>query len=290
MRVGQGHHERAGTMLLPSVTVLVAAALAGCTLIVDADSPQCASNADCVARGPGFADAVCERRACVVPATVTAAEENLACKAPSSNGLATVNYSFAIQLATSGSGAAMPFRVQACQQLDVDCQTPVAGPFEVAVGTLYAFPLPQGFSGFFQIAGEGTLPALYFVPRPVVADTIGWSPTIISKEVLAQLAAAAGASLDPASGVVIASVRDCEGTPIEGATVTATEKQALRYYIVNNLPVLSETETSAQGAVGFASVPASTIALNGVSRSGQAFAPVSVRVKSGSLSLVEIRP
>lgn len=288
MRVGQGHHERAAAMLLHSITGLVAAALAGCTFIVDADTPQCESDADCVARGPGFADAVCERGSCVVPAI--AAEENLACQAASNNGLATVNYSFAIQVATSGSGAAISFRVLACQQLDVDCQTPVAGPFEVAAGTPYAFPLPQGFSGFFQIAGDGALPALYFVPRPVVADTIGWSPTVISKEVLAQLAAAAGTSLDPASGVVIASIRDCDGTPIEGATVTASEKQVLRYYIVNNLPVLSAMETSAQGAVGFASVPASTIALNGVSRSGQAFAPVSVRVKSGSLSLVEIRP
>jgi hypothetical protein len=290
MRAGQGHHhERAGTTLLPLLMALVAVALAGCTLLVDADSPQCESNADCAARGPGFADAVCERKACVVPAR--ASEQDFACKAPSSSGLPTVNYSFAIQLATSaGAGAARPFRVQACQQLDVDCQTPVAGPFEVAAGTPYAFPLPQGFSGFFQIIGEGVLPALYFVPRPVVADTTGWSPTVISKEVLAQLAAAAGTSLDPASGMVIASIRDCDGTPIEGATVTASEKQVLRYYIVNNLPVLSATETSAQGAVGFASVPASTIALNGVSRSGQAFAPVSVRVKSGSLSLVEIRP
>src|SRR6188768_733280 len=116
MRVGQGHHERAVEMLLPSITVLVAAILAGCTLIVDADSPQCVSNADCVARGPGFADAVCERRACVVP--VIAAERGLACTAPSSSGLPTVNYSFAIQLATSGRpGAATSFRVQACQQL-----------------------------------------------------------------------------------------------------------------------------------------------------------------------------
>lgn len=290
MRVGQGHHdERAGTTgLLTRLTVLIAAALAGCTFLVDADTPQCESDADCAARGVGFAGAVCERRLCVVSA---ARGEDLECEAPSSSGLATVNYSFAIQLPTSGdSGAATLFRVQGCQQLDVDCQAPVAGPFDVAAGTLYDFPLPQGFSGFFQITSDETLPAMYFVPRPVVADTVGWSPTVISKEVLAQLAAAAGTSLDSASGVVIASIRDCEGTPIEGATVTATEKQALRYYIVNNLPVLSATETSTQGAVGFARVPASTIALNGVSRSGRTFAPVSVRVKSGSLSLVEIRP
>jgi hypothetical protein len=291
MRVGQGHHhERADTKRLPLLAGLVAVALAGCTLVVDADSPQCESDSDCAVRGPGFKGAVCESKLCVV-ASPSTHSESLECKAPISSGLSTVKYSFAIQLPTSGgSGAASSFRVQACQQLDVDCQAPVAGPFDVAAGALHDFPLPQGFSGFFQITGEGALPALYFVPRPVVTDTVGWSPTVLSKEVLAQLATAAGVSLDPTSGVVIASIRDCEGTPIEGATVTASEKQAIRYYIVNNLPVLSAMETSAQGAVGFASVPASTIALNGVSKTGQAFAPVSVRVKSGSLSFVEIRP
>lgn len=291
MRVGQGHHHERAAATPPRlfIAVLVATQLAGCSLIVDADAPQCESNADCAARGPRFADAVCESRVCVVSAPP--GEHDLACAAPTSSGLPTVNYTFAIQAATSGAaGTATLFRARACQQLDVDCESPVAGPFEVMAGTPYAFPLPQGFSGFFQITGDGVLPALYFLPRPVVADTVGWSPTVISKEVLGQLAAAAGTSLDPASGVVIASIRDCDGTPIEGATVTASEKQVLRYYIVNNLPVLSAMETSAQGAVGFASVPASTIALNGVSRSGQAFAPVSVRVKSGSLSLVEIRP
>jgi hypothetical protein len=290
MRVGQGHHHERAGMTLPRLgAVLVAAALPGCTLVVEADTPQCEADADCAARGPAFASTVCERKLCVFPSD--SGEASLECKAPSSSGLPTVSYSFAIQVPTTGaSGVTTLFRAQACQQLDVDCQAPVAGPFEVAAGELYAFPLPQGFSGFFQITSEAALPALYFLPRPVIADTVGWSPTIISKEILAQLAAAAGTSLDPASGVVIATVRDCDGAPIEGATVTASEERALRYYIVNNLPVLSATETSEQGAVGFASVPASTIALNGVSKSGRAFAPVSVRVRSSWLSLVEIRP
>jgi hypothetical protein len=278
------------TRLLPVLMLFVATSLANCTLVVDADTPQCDTDADCAARGEGFADAACERNVCVVAASGIDASI-LECTAPIHNGLPTVKYSFAVQLPTSaGEESPTSFRVQACQQLDVDCQEPAAGPFDVAAGTRYDFPLPQGFSGFFQIASERTLPALYFVPGPIVTDTMGWSPTVISKEALAQLAAAAGISLDPSSGVVIASVRDCDGGPIEGATVTASEGGAIRYYFVNNLPVLSATETSAQGAVGFANLPATTIVLNGVSKSGQAFAPVSVRIKSGSLSFVEIRP
>ena len=275
---------------LLTLTLLVATALSGCSLVVDADTPQCDTDADCAARGEGFDGAVCQGTVCVLPGTAGAAK-NLECTAPTNNGLPTVKYSFAIQLPTSaGLDSAASFRVQACQQLDVDCQQPAAGPFDVAAGTLYDFPLPQGFSGFFQIAGENALPALYFVPGPLVTDTVGWSPTVISREALAQLAAAAGVSLEPASGVVIASVRDCDGRPVEGATVTASEERAIRYYFVNNLPVLSALETSAQGAVGFANVPSTTIALHGVSKSGQAFAPVSVRIQSGSLSFVEIRP
>jgi hypothetical protein len=259
-------------------------------LVVEADTPQCNVDDDCAARGPSFMGAVCERSVCVLPAS-PADQDNLECTAPVDSGLATVNYSFAIQLPTGGgAGAETPFRVQACQQLDLDCKDPVAGPFDVAAGTLHDFPVPHGFSGFFQIESERSLPALYFVPRPVVTDTIGWSPTVISQEVLAQLAAAAGASLDPQSGVVIASVRDCDGMPVEGAVVTASEQRAIRYYIVNNLPVLTATETSAQGAVGFANAPATTIALQGVSKSGRTLAPVSIRVQAGSLSLVELRP
>lgn len=291
MRVGERHlHGPLGsTRLLPSLTVVLATSLAGCSLVVDADTPQCDADADCEARGAGFAGAVCERNLCVIAAGPGQAEQ-LECAAPADNGLATVKYSFAIRLPAGGSVATTSFRVRACAQLDVDCQEPAAGPFDVAADTLYDFPLPHGFSGFFQIASDSTLPALYFVPEPIVADTLGWSPTVISKEVLAQLAAAAGVSLDPTAGVVIASVRDCDGGAIEGATVTASEGRAIRYYFVNDLPVLSALETSAQGAVGFANVPATTIALNGVSKSGHAFAPVSVRVKSGSLSFVEIRP
>jgi hypothetical protein len=270
--------------------VCVAAVLASCSLVVETDTPQCNIDDDCAARGPGFSGAVCERNVCVLPAS-PADGNSLECTAAVDSGLDTVEYSFAIQLPTgAGAGVETPFRVQACHQLDLECKQPVAGPFDVVAGTVYDFPVPHGFSGFFQIESERMLPALYFVPRPVVTDTVGWSPTVISQEVLAQLAAAAGASLDPESGIVIASIRDCDGVPIEGAIVTASEQRAIRYYIVNNLPVLSATETSAQGAVGFANAPATTIALQGVTKSGKTLAPVSIRVQAGSLSLVEIRP
>jgi hypothetical protein len=181
-------------------------------------------------------------------------------------------------------------RIHACTQLDLDCRGPVGGPYEVPAGSVYDFPLPQGFLGYFRIESAVSLPALYFLPRPVVSDAVGWSPTVVSKDVLAQLGAAAGVALAPDAGVIIAAVRDCAGKPLEGISVTASQSQALRFYIVNNLPVLNTTATGAQGAVGFANVPASTVALTATTASGRTFPPVSVRVQPGTLSLVELRP
>jgi len=124
---------------------LSAASASGCSLVLDADSHQCDSDADCAARGARFTDAVCEQKLCVVRAGPLEGK-TIECVAPESNGRPTVKYSFAIQLPTGGGSAAAPFRVQACQQFDVDCQEPVAGPFEVPAGTMYDFELPQGFS------------------------------------------------------------------------------------------------------------------------------------------------
>lgn len=267
---------------------------AGCSLVVDAESPQCRSDADCAARGASFADTVCRQQLCVADdeaGSGDTTDEPLGCAAAVPSGAENVTYSFATLLPIAGGPLAeSPFSIMACEQLDLECDAPVLGAVEVPPGVTHAFELPSGFSGFFQITHPGTLPALYFMSRPVVTETVGWSPTLLSGEILAQLAGAASTPLDPNSGLVIASVRDCNGEPLSGATVASSADSALRYYIVNSLPVLSATETGPQGAVAFASVPASTIVLNGETASGARLAPVSVRVRAGFISLVELRP
>src|ERR1041384_6790641 len=40
--------------------------LAGCSVLVDANRPQCSTNADCTSRGPEFAGAVCKSGWCEV--------------------------------------------------------------------------------------------------------------------------------------------------------------------------------------------------------------------------------
>ncbi len=266
---------------------------AGCSLVVDAESLQCRVDADCAARGASFADTLCRQQLCVREEAVggESTDEADGCAVAVPSGTENVTYSFATLLPIAGGPLAQsPFSIRACEQLDLDCAEPVLGAVEVLPAVTHAFELPSGFSGFFQITHPGTLPALYFMSRPVVTDTVGWSPTLLSGAILAQLAEAAGTPLDPSTGLVIASVRDCNGEALAGATVTSSAESALRYYIVNSLPVLSATETGPQGAVGFASVPASTIVLNGQTASGARLAPVSVRVRAGFISLAELRP
>jgi hypothetical protein len=266
-------------------------ALFACSVIVDGNEPQCVADADCAARGTAFSGTVCRESLCVESAKGATSGDALDCGSPVSSNQPTVKYSFAAFLPTSGDGAAgAPFRVTACQQFDVECHAPVVGPLEVKPTVLTDYILPQGFNGYFQISNPATMPALYFLSRTLVADTVAWSPTVLSQDTVSRLASAAGATLSPNAGLIIAAVRDCAGNPIAGVTVSSSDGLSLRYYVVNDLPVLAATETTAQGVVGFANVPATTVVLSARTKAGKVLPPVSLRVNAGSISLVELRP
>lgn len=264
-------------------------ALSACSVIVDGHEPQCLADTDCAARGAAFSGTVCRESICVASASTTASNDD--CGSPVASTQPTIKYSFATFLPTNGDGpAAAPFRVMACEQFDIDCHAPVVGPLEVKPTIQTDYILPQGFNGYFQISNPATMPALYFLSRTLIADTVAWSPTVLSQDTVSRLATAAGATLSPNAGLIIASVRDCAGNPIEGVTVSSSDGLSVRYYVVNDLPVLAATETASQGVVGFANVPATTVVLSARTKAGKALPSVSLRVNAGAISLVELRP
>lgn len=264
-------------------------ALIACSVIVEGHERQCLADADCAARGTAFSGTVCRESLCVASASGAASGDD--CGSPLASNQPTIKYSFATFLPISGDGPApAPFRVTACQQFDIDCRAPVVGPLEVKPTVQTDYVLPQGFNGYFQISNPATMPALYFLSRTLVADTVAWSPTVLSQDTVSRLAAAAGAALSPNAGLIIAAVRDCAGKPMEGVTVSSSDGLSIRYYVVNDLPVLAATETASQGVVGFANVPATTVVLSARTKAGKALPSVSLRVNAGSISLVELRP
>jgi hypothetical protein len=276
----------------------IALVLASCSVLIDVEGKQCESTADCVALGAAFAGSVCGRNICVMPADAAGGEagggsdmaDPLMCTASERSTEALVKYTFAPVYAGAEPQEPKPFVIKACGQLDLSCDNPVSGPFEVNAGEPQDFLVKPGFAGFFEIKNPDTIDGLLFLGRPVDQDTVGWGVTMPSPQVVAGLAAATGEEVNPELGLIVAVARDCDGALLDQVTFS-NSKDGLGYYFVMNLPNTELTETGPQGAAGFANVPLGTTILTGVHNpSGHPLGPVSVRLKSNTVSFGEIWP
>ena len=277
----------------------IALVLASCSVLIDVEGKQCASNDECVALGAAFAGSVCERNICVKPTDTAGGEagggsdmppDPLLCTPIELSLEPTVKYTFAPVFAPDSTPPdPQPFTIKACGQFDFDCANPVFGPLEVNAGEPQDFLVKPGFAGYFEIKNRDTLDGLVFLGRPVNQDTLGWAVTMPTPQTVAGLALVTGEKIDDELGFILSVARDCAGLPLEHVTFDSS-KPGLGYYFVMNLPNTELTETGPQGAAGFANVPISTTVLSGVHTSGKTLGPVSVRVKPHTLSFAEIWP
>lgn len=273
--------------------------LAGCSLLIDVDGKQCATNQDCEALGAAFSGAVCEASICVVKTgsggtdaggAGSMPDDMLVCEKPERSTAPTVKYSFApIFVVGSEPDNPTPFSIKACNPGDLDCTKPVYGPLDVSAGQPQDFLVPPGFQGYFEVKNQDTLDALVFMGRPILQDTVGWNVTIPTPKLVQGFGAITGESVDPELGLIIAVARDCDALPIEGVKFT-NSKGGLQFYFVNSIPDTSLTETAAQGAVGFANVPISTTTLKATMATGQELTEMLIRVRPRTASLVELFP
>lgn len=290
-------------ILLPSLAALVAGLAgggsSGCSVLVDVAGKQCESDGDCAPFADRAASVVCRQNLCVDAGAPgdggtagMSADDPLSCEPPEAATSPTVKYSFAPIFAQQPDEP-KPFSVQACEQLDIDCEHPVFGPLEVNAGEAQDFEVPPGFAGYFAITNPDTLDGLLFMGRPILVDTVGWNVTMPTPQVVAQLAFATGKQVDPELGIILSVARDCNAVALEGvsyANSVMSTPDLLAYYFVNSLPDTGLTKTGPQGAAGYANVPIGTAVLSGTHESGTALGPVSVRVRPHSISFGEIFP
>lgn len=281
---------------------LALAALAGggavlsCSVIIDTSSKQCSVDADCAKLGGGFTGSVCQKNLCVV-------EDPLVCKTPDAGTKTTVKLTFSIGFAAKPSDPGM-FTVLACDRLDVDCASPVAGPVELDPSDPMAqveLDVPVGFQGYLQVTNPSTVPSMEFLARPLEEDTAGWNLTIATEATVAGLGLATQTKIDRTLGTFIVIARDCQRVPLAGVQTSievtqGTDNDALPdntvgFYLVNMFPSQAQTVTTSEGAAGFVNVPLGSAALSGVILdSGVALSPTSAVSRSGWISYVEIQP
>lgn len=269
----------------------LAAAAIGCSVLIEVDDKQCDADADCAARGPAFAAAVCRKNLCVatdVGGDAGASGNPLLCEAPAPNDAPTVKFTFAPGFAVPPTDP-KPFSVSACLSLDPNCDNPVFGPIDVNALEPQDFEVPKNFNGFFQIENPDTRTGLYFMGRPLAEDTLGWAVSLPNDGTITALGVAAGEQVDLALGVMIAVARDCKASPLEGATFEDKDP-GLRFYFYQTTPDANATETGPQGAVGYANLPLGQTTLSAKAADGTELTPVVVRLKADHVSFAEVFP
>lgn len=86
-------------------------------------------------------------------------------------------------------------------------------------------------------------------PTPWRYDRSGLDLVLFDTSTFSLVAAIAGVTVVDQAAVVALTVVDCNGTPVEGATVSASGTAAVRYVTASGLPSSTLTSTSVKGDV-----------------------------------------
>jgi hypothetical protein len=107
----------------------------------------------------------------------------------------------------------------------------------------------------------GYLDTYLFPPTPLFEDLTGASIIMLDSGALALLGFL-GLSQDNDKGVLLVAVLDCDGNPVEGASVTTTPPAGQTAYLDNGQPSTSATATDSSGAAMLFNVPAGDVEVN----------------------------
>ena len=194
--------------------------------IGETGAPRCIKDADCSSDAPR-----CMRGQCVTQAVA----ELFLCRPPEdSAGSDTVKYSFTVvEYVTRMSPGNISAR--ACRGNDVKCVEGIpAKNIDQDEGKV-EFELPRGFLGFFDVQSDA-MPALSYLTKPILVDTVDRPLQLSSAETFMGLAMADGAEVDDSKGVALLEAFDCKGTPVGGVHFEASVRGVRPFYIVNNAP------------------------------------------------------
>jgi hypothetical protein len=279
--------------LLSAAAILGALGLlswvAGCTVLVDANRPQCSTNDDCKSRGAAFEGAVC------TPAGLCEVDPQWSCEGVPSS--AAPAYRLTMHLQDAVSMKALPGVIaQLCRKLDVTCELPIGQTVSDSGGGI-ALQIEAAFDGYVQLTDPQIAPALYFLTPPEHGDvdlpTVPLaSPTAAT--LIVRSAGGPGTTWLPDHGIVLLNAFDCAHQPAPGITFSiggASDPATFIFYLVNTLPTITTMVTDVTGYGGLVNMPVGTSTITATfGPGGRKMSTISVLIRAGYISYSSVTP
>ena len=275
--------------------VAAGAALVACSLLVPVQDQQCTTTPDCVARGPEFANAVCEDHVCVAggghdastvdpvwgcvgqPGEVTNQAVTVTLKLQFFDAVDAVQTAGELGddggtdfLAVSYTGV-RGLEVHACNGADPGCTSPIYATNKTDDAGETTIQLPQTFSGFVAYDEDAEVPSRVYMGN-LLPDASSGNALIaaLSEQELSLLASSLGVNvIDSGVGNVFFEVFDCQDR--HSANVSFHPRNfvpnagSVQWYAQSNeIPSNTVNATSSLGTGGIVNVPIGQLVVDAI--------------------------
>ena len=295
----------------PSIALgVLAMTVANCSLALDFESVQCASKTDCTALG--LENAECVGSVCVAQGEGgsggsggsaeggggSAPDPRWDCldgfQQPTVEPQEMIEHFYRFEVATALPGTPpQNLAVKVCNQIDVECTTPVDMPTPDANGAL-TLSLASTFDGFLVVTAENMLTGFVLLQPTVKLPQSEKVIRMIDEPNFINLVEFAGGTYDPMRGVGLVLAVDCQDDRAAEVKLISpdADAQTQPFYFKDGAPNIEETQTDEQGAGGYLNLPINKVIRLEMHRAttDELIGTTSFRARAGAIVYVPLGP
>jgi hypothetical protein len=265
--------------------LLLALPSLSCSVLIERDREQCATDADCQKHGSAFP--FCIDSVCTPDPTWSCIGSVVWPRPPA--GMATVT------LVMQDLVLEKPITdvtARLCRKLDVTCSQPIAEGIRADAAGNLVVHVETGFDGYAELVSPKKITGLYFFYPPVDGDRVVPYVPLIDEPTLGTLAVVAGGTVDSGRGHAFLGAYDCLHRPAEGVSFRSenADDKTVVFYVIKKIPSIMDTATDSSGHGGIINLPPGTITLAGEIAGGKSIGTESLFVRAGQITYTSVLP
>jgi len=247
---------------------------------------ECSTDDDCIMRGPEFVGGKCQDKQC---------EPNpkWRCEPPPPASPTDTRELVLPVIDALSRRYLADVEIVACNKLDYTCMNPIATVNTNMDGDA-VLTVPAMFAGYMQqVERADYVPAMYFMPTLLPDNNRLSNFPLVPAGSFTGLALALGASVDRDRGHAMLIIEDCQGLALPDIRFSSPQADmaTTEFYVVDQIPTTSATETSPEGQGGFANLPPGTIEILVTEvKTGLVVNKVTMLMRGGMITTMYIKP